>query len=64
VLLATLLWCFTITYTCPDSVGMTTSTGCDAQGGVEMVTRTIVAVIGFGFALWFAVKAVRATPRR
>ena len=62
VLALSFLWFSTITYTCPDTVGMTYS-DCHGQGGVEMVTRTIVAAIGLCFAAWLASRALRRTTR-
>jgi hypothetical protein len=57
------LWWATVTYSCAD-VGTAVS-DCEPQGGVEMVARTIVAVIGLGVAVWLAVRAFRrpTTPR-
>ena len=64
VLALSVLWFSAVTYTCPDSVG-TTYSDCDGQGGVEMVIRTIVAVLGAFAAGWLASRALlRTTPRR
>ena len=57
------LWFGSVTYTCPDSDGSADYV-CDGQGGTEMVLRTIVAVIGFGFAGWLLSRAVRRTTPR
>ena len=59
----TALWAQTLNYTCPDTDG-SGSYVCDGQGGVEMVTRTIVAVLGLCLTGWFAYRALRRTTPR
>ena len=64
VLALTVLWAGTITYTCPD-MPETGSPRCDAQGGTEMVIRTIVVLLGAFAAGWLASRALlRTTPQR
>ena len=63
VLGLTLLWSATITYACPD-MPAPGSPHCDAQGGTEMVIRTIVVLVGAFAAGWLASRALLRTRQR